>query len=252
MPMPTATETSQRRRPRIGLSLPARVEYKVTTDEGWEEITRLNDVSPLGAGFYLTRPVKSGRLLLLTLPMPRQLRVYDFLEPQYRVFGLVRSCKPSAISNGQETYLVGVAFTGKHPPLSYTVDPAKLYEIVQAQDDGLWHLTEAQARPDESAMPQAQRRHSRYSIPMPVKIEALRGDGTVKLGETTVTDNISIGGASVLSTVLAEIGSIVRLTSEQYNVAIRSIVRGKHQGADGIGRLHLEFMDRYFPLEGIE
>ncbi len=245
-------EIQQRKRPRIGLSLPARVEYKVSNDEAWEEITRLRDVSPLGAGFALPRPVKRGRLVLLTLPMPRQLRVYDFLEPQYKVFGLVRVCNRRLLADGQETYTVGVAFTGKHPPLSYTVNPSKLYEIAQSESDGLWRLADAPDRPDESNLPQSHRRHSRYSIPVSVKIEALRGDGTIKVGETTVTENISLGGASVLTSVTTDVGSVVRVTSEQYNVAIRSIVRGVRKGDDGIGRLHIEFMDRFFPLEGIE
>jgi hypothetical protein len=49
-----------------------------------------------------------------------------------------------------------------------------------------------------------------------------------------------------------EIGEFVRVKSENYNVSIISIVRGRRIGQDGIPRLHVEFVDRLFPLEGIE
>jgi hypothetical protein len=35
------------------------------------------------------------------------------------------------------------------------------------------------------------------------------------------------------------------------NVQIISIVRARRKGADGLTRLHLEFVDRLFPIEGI-
>ncbi len=44
----------------------------------------------------------------------------------------------------------------------------------------------------------------------------------------------------------------MRVKSEQYNASIISIVRGKRLGQDNIPRVHLEFVDRFFPLEGIE
>ena len=83
-------------------------------------------------------------------------------------------------------------------------------------------------------------------------LETLDEDGNVQAGEVTVCENISLGGASVFTSLPAEIGSFIRVTSEQYNVSIVSIVRGKRVGPDSIPRLHIEFIDRFFPLEGIE
>jgi hypothetical protein len=40
--------------------------------------------------------------------------------------------------------------------------------------------------------------------------------------------------------------------SEQCDVSITLVVSGKHFGQDGIPRLHIEFIYRFFPLEGIE
>ena len=66
----------------------------------------------------------------------------------------------------------------------------------------------------------------------------------------TVTENISLSGASVFTTLKADVGAFIRVTSDQYNVSIVAIVRGKRAGNDGFPRLHLEFIDRYLDHEG--
>ena len=67
-----------------------------------------------------------------------------------------------------------------------------------------------------------------------------------------MTENISRRGAAVFTTLLVERGRLVRLTSTQYQLSIVAAVRGRRAGPDGIMRLHLEFVDRQWPLEGIE
>jgi hypothetical protein len=249
-----AADSDGRRIQRIGLTLPIRVEYKISPTVSWTEVTRLRDISAFGAGFNLPRPVKRGRLILMTIPLPRQLRCYDFMEPQYRVYGLVRHCIPLRRGVASpESYAIGTAFVGKHPPVSYLEDPSRLYDIRQNREDGqLWQVTTAPEHPDESHLPKELRRHSRFQIPVSVMLEMLNEDGSVTAGEVTVTENISLGGASVFTSLPAEVGSFLRVTSDQYNVSIVSVVRGKRLGPDGIPRLHIEFIDHFFPLEGIE
>lgn len=248
----STTENEQRRIPRVSLTLPARVESQINQKTSWNEITRLNDVSAFGAGFNLHRPVKRGRLLQMTIPLPRKLRCFDFSEPQYRVWGLVRSCIGKAKSANEENHAVGVAFIGKFPPKSYLDDPAKLFEISHREDGSLWHVAEAASRPDESHLPKELRRHSRFSIPANVIIETLDADGNALADEPTVTENLSLSGAALFTTLNTEVGTFVRVKSEQYNVSIISVVRGKRIGQDGIPRIHVEFIDRFFPLEGID
>lgn len=249
----SAAEKEPRRANRIGLAVPVRIEYKVNQTVTWNEITRMSDVSAFGAGFNLPRPIKRGRLIFMTVPLPRQLRSYDFIEPQYRIWGLVRHCVPFRKSPiAPETYAIGTAFIGKYPPNSYLKDPSKIYDAAQTEGDGFWKVTEADPNPDESDLPKEYRRHSRYQIPVSIMLELLDDEGQVKAGEISVTENISLSGASVFSTMDAGIGSFVRVNSDQYNVSIVAVVRGKRAGSDGFPRLHLEFIDRYFPLEGIE
>src|SRR5215831_18657767 len=121
----------KRNRERSELKLPVSVQCRETPEFEWSEITRLIDVSLFGAGFIIKRPTERGRLLYLTIPMPRPLRVYDHVEDQYKVWGLVRYAFPAISVEDKKTpcFEVSVAFIGKHPPRSYQVDPACRYEI---------------------------------------------------------------------------------------------------------------------------
>lgn len=248
----TVSKSEHRRIQRLALSLPLRVQSFVNTNVGWEEITRLTDVSAFGAGFNLKRPIKRGRLIQMTIPLPRQLRCYDFSESNYKIWGIVRRCLALNLNKLTEQYALGVAFIGKRPPDCYLNEPSKIYEILTREEEGLWKITDAPAMPDESYVPKADRRHSRFPIPVGLVIEVLDETRTVTGSEVTVTENISLGGAAIFTSLSPEIGSFVRVRSEQHDISIIAIVRGKRVGPDGIPRLHIEFIDRFFPLEGIE
>jgi hypothetical protein len=247
----TVIEKESRRIQRYELALPARVEVKVDHKFTWNEVTRLEDISAFGAGFNLNRPVKRGRLLVMSVPMPRQLRCYDYLEPQYRVWGIVRRCMQIGDNPGAASYAIGVAFIGKAPPASYNENPAKLYDLSEREDGGLWQIVDASAEVDESETPAYLRRHTRFSIPESLVLELLDENGDVAASEISVTENVSLGGASVFTSFDVEPGSFLRVKSERHDMSIISIVRGKHCGPDGIVRLHIEFVDHFFPLEGI-
>lgn len=244
-------EKENRRIQRISLPLPVRVEVKVDRNYEWSEITRLSDISAFGAGFTLKRPLKRGRLMLLTVPMPRQLRSYDYGEPQYRVWGLVRRCISIGRNAQEPAYAVGVAFIGKNPPKDYLENPSRLYDTLQREGEGFWHLTEAENKVDESELPNDIRRQTRFSIPEALTLELMDAKGDITVSETTVTENLSLGGAAVFTSFDVEAGAFLRVSSERHNVKIISVVRGRRVGADGITRLHIEFIDRHFPLEGI-
>jgi hypothetical protein len=224
---------------------------KVDGKLSWSEITRLEDISAFGAGFKLKRPVKRGRLLVMSVPMPRQLRCYDYLEPQYRIWGLVRRCVPLG-KGAAEAYAIGVAFIGKNPPGTYVDNPSKLYDLATREDGGLWQLVDAVTTPDGGELPGYLRRHTRFAIPESLLLEMLDENGDVAASEVSVTENISLGGAAVFTSFNVEPGAFLRVKSEGHNLSIISIVRGKRIGDDGIVRLHLEFIDHMFPLEGIE
>ena len=242
---------TRRMRERLELSLPVRVQGRESEDYAWVELTRLIDVTPFGARFSIAHPTEPGRLLHMTMPMPRQLRCFDHVEQQYRVWALVRNVKAvaSTASDKLPRFEVGVAFVGKRPPASFETDPTKRYEVAASpSESGMWGLSEV----ERTSIPGDPRPETRHNIPMDVIIEAFDDKGEVAASESTVTENISRRGAAVFTTLDVARGRFVRLTSRQYGIAIVAAVRARRAGADGITRLHLEFVDKQWPLEGIE
>src|SRR3979409_1167119 len=110
----------KRIRERLELKLPIRVRCREAVGVEWTEITRLTHVPPFGAGFTLKRPIEKGRLLYMTIPLPRQLRVFDHVEDQYKVWALVRYVRSLATTEDRAlSFEVGVAFIDKRAQASY-------------------------------------------------------------------------------------------------------------------------------------
>lgn len=250
-PEPTV-EKENRRIERISIPLPIRVEVRLDQETTWNEITRLSDVSAFGAGFVLKRPIKRGRLVLLTIPMPRQLRSYDYSEPQYRIWAIVRRCISIGRTMDKPEYSVGVGFIGRTPPPGYIQNPAMLFDIApRGEGEGFWHIAPADLMADDTTLPSDLRKQTRFHIPESLRLERVDELGNVLESEVTVTENISLGGAAVFTSLNAPAGTFFRVSSDRFGVTILSVVRGSRVGPDGITRLHLEFIDRLFPLEGI-
>ncbi|HYE65678.1 MAG TPA: PilZ domain-containing protein [Pyrinomonadaceae bacterium] len=245
---------SKRLRERLELSLPVRVMCRESLDHEWVEMSRLIDVTPFGARFTIHRPTETGRLLHLTLPMPRQLRCFDHVEDQYRVWTLVRNVK--TVEQGADKpprYEVGVAFIGKRPPPSFEANPTQRYDVASSPtESGLWNLHELPDRAATHTIVDEPRPETRHQIPIEVLVEVFNENGELSASETTVTENISRRGAAVFTTLDVARGRFVRLTSTHYQISVIAAVRARRTGADSITRLHLEFVDRQWPLEGIE
>ena len=238
-------QPSKRIRERLDLKLPVRVRCRETTDFEWEEITRLMNVTPFGAGFRLKRPVEVGRLLHMTIPMPGQLRVFDHVEDQYRIWALVRNVRPLVLpTDNTSAFDIGVAFVGKRPPKSYEDDPAKRYEVAQSVLDTISEDAEGMVKP--FAAPQE--RATRHIIPVDMLLETLNEKGAVADSEHTVSENISERGATVFTSFNLVPGRFIRLTSQQYQLTVHAVVRSVNTGADGLRRIHVEFIGQQWPL----
>jgi len=241
---------SRRLRERFELALPARVQCRESLDYEWTEMSRLVDVTPFGARLRLKRPTESGRLLLLTLPMPRPLRCFDHVEDQYRVWSLVRNVKLLEPDREKGAIVeVGVAFVGKRPPQSFAANPARRYEIAKSSSEiGLWAVQEEAGNLLSEITETDKRKESRHNIPIEVLIEVFGKEGGFSESESTVTENISSQGAAVFTTLELSPGRFVKVSSQQYQASLLAVVRDRRTPADGIARLHLEFVGSEWPL----
>lgn len=238
-----ATRELVRRRTRIPLTLPIRVICRESAEHQWTEQSRLVDVTHFGAGFTLTRPVEIGRLIQLVIPMPRQLRCFDYTEPLYSVWGLVRhaSALTSSASSGS-LFRVGVGFVGKAPPPSYEEDPTLRYEPLPT-----FTGQHSMARLGRRAL-LSQRREPRLVIPMEVLVETIDEFGRTAMHEYTVTEKISSLGTCIPTNLEAGVGRILRVSSLRENVSLFAAIRSRKVAQDGITRLGLEFIDGRWPL----
>lgn len=252
----------QRMRERIKLYLPVRVMCREAVGFEWTEVTRLLDVTPFGAAFAISRRTEPGRLLHLTLTMPRQLRCFDHTEDQYRVWSLVRHVREAKPpqgagagvpkATGLPRFEIGVAFVGKSPPKSFNADPSTRYEIESLSADGSWwEAREKDSTSANGAVP-LRAEATRLSMPVEVTVEVFSEKGEAQISEQTVTENVSRRGAAVLTTLSVERGQFIRLISAHHQLSITAVVRARRIGAEGIARLHVEFVDRQWPLEGLE
>jgi len=236
----------KRIRERLELRLPVRVVCRETPEFEWMEVTRLQDVTPFGAGFTLKRPTEKGRILHMTIPMPRQLRAYDHAEEQYRIWALVRHMKLATAPDTQPAIFdVGVAFIGKRPPATYATEPWKRYDISTAS-------FQAMATPEEInpvPVPSSDKRmHTRHNIAVDMEIVTIDENGETGATEVSVTENISRKGATIFTTLKIPTGRFIRLTSSQYGLTVFATVRATTTGADGIPRIHVEFIEQEWPL----
>ncbi|MEP6904026.1 MAG: PilZ domain-containing protein [Actinomycetota bacterium] len=241
--MLSIAEKSRRRAERISTQLPVRVEAHETQNKIWREVTHLKSVSKMGADFYLNRLFVIGQLLFLTIPLDKILRRYDHDAEQYCVWGIVRHCHQISVGKSN-VYHIGVAFIGKEPPFSYRKTPSAIYQFREIKKNGFWEICE-----DDQLV--STRKQPRYSIPIEVYIAVLDAEENIIAHEKTVTENISAGGAAVFSSLEIKIGDKVQIIKQHGNFSAMAMVRNRRIGKDNLPRIHLEFIDARFPLDGI-
>jgi hypothetical protein len=177
----------------------------------------------------------------MTIPMPRQLRVFDHVEDQYRIWAIVRYMKASVVEK-RTLFDVGVAFIGKRPPASFENEPWKRYDISTSAFQAL-------APPEDILTPITdQRAHTRHNIAVDMRVELVDINGEVVMSEHTVTEDISTKGATIFTTLEIPQGRFIRVTSEQHGITTHAAIRSRSTGVDGVPRIHVEFIDREWPL----
>lgn len=240
----SATEKTERRSERMSISLPIRVEAHETQNRVWREVTHLESVSDIGAGFYLSRLIEIGQILFLSMPLEKELRRYDYDKEQYCIWGVVRHCHRT-IREKFSVYHIGVAFIGQEPPFSHRKNPLTIYKLCEINADGFWQVCEDDQPPSKRTQP-------RYLIPIEVYIAICDAEDNIVAHERTVTENISASGASVFSGLELNVGDKVKFIKQHGNFSAMAIVRDRRVGKDNLPRIHLEFINVRFPLEGID
>jgi hypothetical protein len=234
-----ASETQQAR----SFALRAIVRWRAG-QESREEISGLMNVTPQGAALLLDDAPEPGQLVSLQLPgargNPQGMKMYAL------VWAVAERGDIEVNDAAGPRQSVSVIFVDDAPGGKLAEEFSTYTYLIE--EDGRLRL---QRRHGPAARQPNQRRESRLGVPIEFTLEALRPDGSVLMCEQTVTENISRGGAAVLTSLLIGAKQPVRLTSERYGISMPAVVRARRVGPDGIARLHIEFDGGQFPLEKI-
>jgi hypothetical protein len=108
------------------------------------------------------------------------------------------------------------------------------------------------APPQAAPAPQSpsgdeRRSHRRIDIFVNFTIQQVDEWGAVLQEELTVADNISKGGARVMTSLDFMKGDTILIQEAGGGFATRAEIRDVRKGPDGIPRLHLRFLDRQTP-----
>ncbi len=219
------------------------VKGRESIDDFWKETAELVNVSRVGASFNIQHECAPGRVLSLLMNSPKELRLYDRNKRLYRVWGLVQHCQPISLEEGESGFQIGVAFVGKHPPDSYAADPLKSYRISGIDEDGFWNV-------GETKTPFVSRAHHRFSSRYNAPLTLIGADGEEEASdEEAVTDNISLGGAAVFSTLDANSGDRVKFVCDSYDYSSICVVTNRQNREGGLITLHLQFVEPDFPID---
>ncbi len=254
---------NRRKDERLTLAIPVRVQGYLAGGATWEELSTTIDVSQRGACFALNRPIELGHVLRLTLPLPKRLRSFDTSDTSYRVYSLVRFVQQRSAPPH-----VGVLFFGQYPPRGFQEHPNGRYLL---PGDPLRRATakpqaaSAPASGDTPSVPPAapipgaptptflptdgadRRSSPRIDVFVNFMLQLTGAQGEVLQQELTVADNISRGGARVMTTLSFHVGDVVMLQEAAGAFATRAEIRGISRVQSAFERIHLRFLDREAP-----
>ena len=199
--------------------MPVRVQGYDPDGAEWQEMTATGDASYGGASFFLKHAHSIGQVVLLTLPLPRNFRRYAISESSYRTYALIRVSRPDRTGAR-----VGVMFLGRTPPRGYQNNPGGRYLLP--------------GDPADAAERGERRRAERLPLFVDLKIQRPGGGE-----ERTVTENLSRGGARVLSTLPVAPGDVLVVSDTKGRVSASAVVRNVFIAPDRITRLNLQFTD---------
>jgi hypothetical protein len=225
---PQAGGRNRRQDARMSLSLPVRVQGFKTDGSAWEEMSTLENVSASGAAFHVRHLAAKGHVFVVSMPLPKRFRRYDLLESSYRTYALVRH-----VQSEPTGYRVGVMFLGKTAPPGFEKNPGGLFFLPSDPPP----VTSAKER----------RKWRRVDIFVNLRLTRLMPQGPGPQEERTIAENISRGGARVLTSMAVAKGELLMVEEIEGAFRSRAEVRNLYIGPDSIPRLNLMFLDGEAP-----
>lgn len=215
------------------------------------EVTRLMNVDQHGATFQLRGRPELGQLVRVMPESYAYTRAGRDDGGAFWALVWAMSEVGAPTPGGGARHVASVLFFGDDVARSFTETDEADYGYM-VEEEGVFRL-QRMLRPEllegvEEV--ENRRRETRIDVPVVVTAEALDEAGAVVGRELAVTENISRRGAALRTTLAVPEQGRVRLICQQTGFTVNSIVRARRMGPDKVGRVHLEFLDGRWPLDG--
>ena len=197
----------------------------------WDETSTTTDVGQGGVALTLVRPALMGQVVLLSLPLPALLRRYEPNAASYRVWSLVRY-----VSTEGPPYRVGLMFFGRQPPRGHDKTPGALF-FLPSDPQPAWAVKRSSAR---------------YELILTIRLHRLDESCAGPPDELTITEDVSLGGAKVRTSLPVAKGELVQVEEVGGPFRASAVVHHVSLGEDKVTRLHLQFMDEDEAGRGIK
>jgi hypothetical protein len=233
-------QKSTRFHERLHLKIPVEVHYQENADKKWTEQTMTEQATICGVGFSLSHPVEPKRLLRLKLPMPKNLRLFDYGKEFYEVWGIVRYVKLLETDEPDKIrVMVGAALTGSSPPKSFADKPNTLYDIKPfLREKSFWDSRELPRQSGRFMRSMEDRRE----VGMNLILETIYGNGEIYEAVEAETVNLSESGAALVTKLSSDYPNYVLVKTKDRTTSLLAAVRGVHELDGSNLRLHLEFI----------
>jgi hypothetical protein len=206
----------------MSLGIPVRVQGHNADGSLWEEMTVTEDAYTGGVSFVIKHPIALGHVVYLLLPLPKNFRRYDHTSPSYTVYAVVRNTNPVLAG-----LRVGVMLLGRTPPKGFAEKPGGRFLL--ATD------VVARGRTEE------RRKGQRFDLPVLVRLTR-HVDGAAPQHEQSITRNLGLGGAQVLTSLPVAKGEVIEIEALDGSFRTRAEVQHTAVGKDNIPYLNVHFL----------
>jgi hypothetical protein len=219
-----AMPDSRRSWSRHKLSLPIQVNGCDQIEGEWQEVAETVNVSRSGALLRLRKRVRHQTLLHLSLPLPVELRFYQYEAPLYDVYAIILRIEPPQDGVG----LVAVEFVGQNPPPGFSEKPWSTYQRE-------WNRIERRREP----------RQERYE---PVMVEYFDEAMQIIKRGVAITENVSLGGTRLCAKAVPFDFTWVKVICAEPMFESYAVLCNRYSSEDGFERLCLRFLDNTWPI----
>jgi PilZ domain-containing protein len=227
-----------RKEERVTLLLPVQVRTFAPDGAPLREEALMQDVSAGGMAFRSHLPLRKGQVVQLDGPVPRTLRQFGRDSDSYSVFAIVRN-----ILVDDEGSRVGVMFFGKEPPRGYDRNPSARYLLPSDLQADRQRAKRPVPEPEPPVDAAGKRRHERFDVSVDLDLFLVDQWGALLDEERTVTENLSLGGARVLTGRAFAVGDVIVVREVGGPFKARAQVVSSFLGANQVRRLNLKFLD---------